>query len=100
VDNTTGTAVLTPAAVWDTLTSSLTTAGSDKPDFALLISCVGRKIVLNQRVEDEVEDAVNVLGSDTMIAGFYSNGEISPVQTTQGCELHNQTMTITTYREI
>ncbi|MFM7194191.1 MAG: FIST signal transduction protein [Bacteroidota bacterium] len=81
-------------------TESLATAGTERPDFALLISCVGRKIVLNQRVEDEVEDAVEVLGSDTITAGFYSNGEISPVMTTQGCELHNQTMTITTYREI
>lgn len=81
-------------------TESLATAGTEQPDFALLISCVGRKIVLNQRVEDEVEDAVDVLGTDTITAGFYSNGEISPVKTTQGCELHNQTMTITTYREI
>jgi len=81
-------------------TESLTTAGTENPDFALLISCVGRKIVLNQRVEDEVEDAVSILGSDTMIGGFYSNGEISPVSTAQGCELHNQTMTITTYREV
>jgi hypothetical protein len=79
---------------------SLSTAGTESPEFALLVSCVGRKMILNQRVEDEVEEAVNVLGAKTVVTGFYSNGEISPVLTMPKCELHNQTMTITTYREI
>ena len=78
---------------------SLSTAGSEAPEFALLISCVGRKLILNQRVEDEVEEAVEVMGSKTTVTGFYSNGEISPILTIPRCELHNQTMTITTYRE-
>lgn len=79
---------------------SLSTAGTEAPEFALLVSCVGRKMILNQRVEDEVEEAVNVMGPNTIVTGFYSNGEISPVLTMPKCELHNQTMTITTYREI
>jgi len=79
---------------------SLTTHMDSKPDFALLISCVGRKIVLNQRVEDEVDEAISMFGPDTMVSGFYSNGEISPVVRVSRCELHNQTMTITTYKEI
>lgn len=80
-------------------THSLSTAGTEAPEFALLISCVGRKMILNQRVEDEVEEAVEVMGAGTTITGFYSNGEISPVLAMPRCELHNQTMTITTYRE-
>jgi hypothetical protein len=79
---------------------SLSTAGTESPEFAFLVSCVGRKMILNQRVEDEVEEAVNVMGSKTIVSGFYSNGEISPVITVPRCELHNQTMTITTYKEI
>lgn len=79
---------------------SLSTHLEAKPDFALLISCVGRKIVLNQRVEDEVDEAISMFGPETMVSGFYSNGEISPVVRVSRCELHNQTMTITTYKEI
>ena len=72
----------------------------DKPDFALLISCVGRKLVMNQRIDDEVEVVQVILGNDVCLAGFYSNGEISPLVSNRKCELHNQSMTITTYKEI
>lgn len=78
---------------------SVSAANSKSPEFALLISCVGRKMILNQRIEDEVEEAMEILGPKTMITGFYSNGEISPVVSISRCELHNQTMTITTYKE-
>jgi hypothetical protein len=70
-----------------------------KPDFAVLISCVGRKLVLKQMVEEEVEGVKNILGNNTAITGFYSYGEISPFEKDTRCELHNQTMTITTFTE-
>ena len=35
----------------------------------------------------------------TVMTGFYSYGEISPFMPGAKCELHNQTMTITTLRE-
>jgi hypothetical protein len=79
--------------------SSAPVFGSPAPELALLISCVGRKQVLNQRVEEEVEAVSSIFGPQTMLAGFYSYGEISPFQPTATCELHNQTMTITTLRE-
>ena len=69
------------------------------PDLAILISCVGRKLVLKQLVEEEVEGVRNVVGNDTAITGFYSYGEISPFSKDAKCELHNQTMTITTISE-
>lgn len=69
------------------------------PDFALLISCVGRKMILKQRVEEEVEVVRNVFGHQTFLAGFYSYGEISPHTPHAKCELHNQTMTITSFSE-
>jgi len=72
---------------------------SNHPDLALLISCVGRKLVLKQRVEEEVEAVREVLGERTVLAGFYSYGEISPFTPGARCELHNQTMTITTFLE-
>ena len=68
-------------------------------DLALLISCVGRRMVLRQRVEEEVEGVRDIVGPDAAIAGFYSYGEISPFTPKARCELHNQTMTITTFSE-
>lgn len=68
------------------------------PELAILISCVGRKMVLKQRVEEEVEGARELLG-DTPIIGFYSYAEIAPLLEPNFCELHNQTMTITTLSE-
>jgi hypothetical protein len=68
------------------------------PELALLISCVGRKLVLQQRIEEEVEAVQEVLGA-TALAGFYSYGELCPFGASARCELHNQTMTITTLRE-
>jgi hypothetical protein len=70
-----------------------------RPALALLISCVGRKIILGERVEEEIEAVREVLGRSTLLAGFYSYGEISPFADDVKCELHNQTMTITTFDE-
>ncbi|REJ83581.1 MAG: hypothetical protein DWQ44_03165 [Bacteroidetes bacterium] len=71
----------------------------NNPELAILISCVGRKLVLNQRIEEEVEVVRAVYGENTAITGFYSYGEISPSSKFTKCELHNQTMTITTFSE-
>jgi hypothetical protein len=69
------------------------------PQLAILISCFGRKLVLKQRIEEEVEGVRDVLGVHTALSGFYSYGEISPHTPNADCELHNQTMTITTLSE-
>lgn len=77
-----------------------TQKGGDAGDkLALLISCVGRKLILGQRIDEEVEAVQEVLGDGSTITGFYSYGEISPVVESARCELHNQTMTITTFAE-
>jgi hypothetical protein len=68
-------------------------------DLALLISCVGRRMVLRQRVEEEVEGVRDIVGQAAAITGFYSYGEISPFTPKARCELHNQTMTVTTLSE-
>ena len=52
--------------------------GSFEPELAVLISCVGRKLVLKQRVEEEVEGVREVLGPRPVLTGFYSYGEICP----------------------
>ena len=72
---------------------------SSAPELAILISCVGRRLVLKERIEEEVQAVRDVLGGSTTLAGFYSYGEISPFTPGARCELHNQTMTITTLSE-
>jgi hypothetical protein len=73
--------------------------GSFSPDIAILISCVGRKMILKQRTEEEIEGVRDVLGENTVLTGFYSYGEIAPFTPGGKCELHNQTMTITALSE-
>lgn len=75
------------------------TAAPPRPVLAILVSCVGRKLVMGDRVDEEVEAVVDVLGNDTVRTGFYSYGEISPFTPAVSCKLHNQTMTITTLAE-
>lgn len=60
-----------------------------------MVSCVGRKLLMGGRAEEEVDAVANVLNKQTTITGFYSNGEISPMSHSTECALHNQTMTIT-----
>ena len=72
---------------------------SQIPQLALLESCVGRRIVLGERVSEELEVVKEIFGKDTILCGFYSYGEISPTLKNVACELHNQTMTIATIFE-
>jgi hypothetical protein len=69
------------------------------PELAILISCVGRKLVLGQRTEEELESVRDVLGVGSVLTGFYSYGEIAPHTGHARSELHNQTMTVTTFSE-
>jgi hypothetical protein len=65
---------------------------------AIAISCVGRRLVLGERTEEEIEATLDVLPKGTRQIGFYSYGELSPFATGT-CDLHNQTMTLTTLSE-
>ncbi|WP_405567546.1 FIST signal transduction protein [Polaribacter sp. Asnod6-C07] len=70
-----------------------------KPELAILVSCIGRKLVLDQRVEEEVEEVLEVVGKDATVCGLYSYGEIAPFNDEVNCQLHNQTMAITLISE-
>lgn len=80
--------------------SQCLTMNDENPAIAIIISCVGRKLVLGDRIAEEVDVIRDVLGTNTLIAGFYSYGEISPLRPFDNCALHNQTITITTINEI
>ncbi|MBS4097189.1 MAG: FIST C-terminal domain-containing protein [Sulfuricella sp.] len=65
----------------------------------LVVSCVGRRLVLGQLVEEELEIVRENLGKKTALTGFYSYGELAPFSDILQCQLHNQTMTLTTIYE-
>jgi hypothetical protein len=102
-----GSSVCFMKANFDKLTEAASNAAfqtheqySEPPNFALLVSCVGRKLILQSRIEDEIEAVNMVFKEKTLLAGFYSYGEISPFVSGDACQLHNQTMTITTFHEL
>jgi hypothetical protein len=68
-------------------------------ELAILVSCVGRKLVMGQRIEDELEAVRAVVGGKTTLMGFYSYGELAPYTKFKPCLLHNQTMTVTLLAE-
>ena len=67
--------------------------------FAFLVSCVGRKLVLADRIEEEVEAIAEQLSTETIISGLFSYGEIAPLEHKDRSQLHNQTITITYFSE-
>jgi hypothetical protein len=79
--------------------TSINDCENKNPNLAILISCVGRKIVMAQRTEEEIEAVQEIFGNKTTIAGFYSYGEIAHFNPFEACQLHNQTMTVTTFTE-
>lgn len=103
----TGSKVRFMKANFDKLTSAAGEAAQQtigknntKPDLAILISCVGRKLILGPRTEEEVEAVRELYGESTLLSGFYSYGEISPLKDEVVCNFHNQTMTITSFHEL
>ena len=67
---------------------------------SILVSCNGRRMVLKQRIEEEVEAVARTLGKESVLTGFYSYGEVAPGGRVQPALLHNETMTITNFAEV
>jgi hypothetical protein len=78
--------------------AGLAAAGASLPSgdavLALAVSCVGRRLLLGRRTEDELDAVLEALDDGARLVGFYSYGELSPVSAS-GCDLQNQTMTVT-----
>lgn len=75
------------------------TQAAQEASLVLCVSCVGRRIVLGQRTEEELEGVRAVFGPAPVLTGFYSYGELAPSGLDKTCQLHNQTMTITSIAE-
>jgi hypothetical protein len=102
-----GSEVMFMKATFDELVEGASEAGNNLLNFdydneeaaCIAISCVGRKLILGQKTEDELEAVYNIFGDNVEQIGYYSYGEISPLKDGK-CDLHNQTMTLTLFWEI
>ena len=72
----------------------------DGPALAISVSCVGRRLVLGERTDEEVETVAESMPGRSTHVGFYSYGEISPAVHGGASGLHNQTMTVTVLAEV
>ena len=86
------------AAVMTRETGAAAAGGNGAAELSIAISCVGRRLVLAERTEEELEATFEHLPPGSAQVGFYSYGEISPYATGR-CDLHNQTMTLTVIGE-
>jgi small ligand-binding sensory domain FIST len=62
-----------------TARESLPPLGTTPAQLSILVSCNGRRHVVTQRVEEEVEAVGEVVGPGAVLTGFYSCGEIAPL---------------------
>ncbi|MCI0652274.1 MAG: FIST C-terminal domain-containing protein [Planctomycetes bacterium] len=90
---------LIEGAAGSALMTRHTANAGESPCLSIAVSCVGRRLVLGERTEEELESVLDVLPHGSQQVGFYSYGEISPYAS-GGCDLHNQTMTLTTLVEV
>ncbi len=81
-----------------TYSRSRNAAKTQAPVLLVAVSCVGRKLLLGERIDEEVESTLELFPKGTQQIGFYSYGELSPCAI-GNCDLHNQTMTLTSISE-
>jgi hypothetical protein len=84
----------------DAIAHALLGLPASAPVLAVSVSCIGRRLVMGERTDEEVEAVADQLPPGSAHAGFYSYGEIAPANGSAQAELHNQTMTVTVFAEV
>ncbi|XOB63309.1 FIST signal transduction protein [Campylobacterota bacterium DY0563] len=101
-----GSEVMFMKATFDELVQGAKDAGEKLHQFnyksenaaCIAVSCIGRKLIMGQKIEEELEVIKDILDDKVTLIGYYSYGEISPLNDGT-CDLHNQTMTLTLFWE-
>jgi hypothetical protein len=69
-----------------------------KPAAIFMFSCVGRKLVLGRRTQEEVLAVKEILGEEVPLIGFYTYGEIGPIDKMKRdlapTKFHNETVVL------
>ena len=71
----------------------------EENSFVLAISCVGRRVVLEDMANEEFTEIQSIFGERSCYFGFYSYGEFSRSGFEENCKLHNQTLTLAVLQE-
>ncbi|WP_321314756.1 FIST N-terminal domain-containing protein [Halarcobacter sp.] len=101
-----GSEVMFMKATFDELAQGAKEAGDKLQRFdyknknatCIVVSCIGRKLIMGQKIEEELEAIKDILDNKINLIGYYSYGEISPLNDGT-CDLHNQTVTLTLFWE-
>ncbi len=74
------------------------TLGKARPRLIMMFSCVARKMVLDRRTNEEIKAVKQVFGNSVPIIGFYTYGEIGPIDkripSLQSTRWHNETVVL------
>lgn len=73
------------------ITNALKNYPGTKPDAALFFSCAARRQLLGTRTIEEYQLAQEFLSTDIPGCGFYTHGEISPLNSGGETRLHHET---------
>jgi hypothetical protein len=73
------------------LENALSNYPGQAPSAAFVISCAARRILLGTQTQEEYEIFKTKLPIGLPCCGFYSYGEIAPLQQAQSAQFHNQT---------
>ncbi|MGJ8686104.1 MAG: FIST signal transduction protein [Spongiibacteraceae bacterium] len=79
------------AASRESMRQAIAAYGPDEPTAALYFSCASRRQLLGTRTHEEYEQARDSIGIDVPSCGFYTNGEISPMELGAPTHFHNET---------
>jgi hypothetical protein len=79
------------AASQSSIMEALESYPGHEPEAALLFSCASRRKILGTRTKEEYQIAKNCLTKALPTCGFYSSGEIAPLERSGETEFHNKT---------
>jgi hypothetical protein len=85
---------LISAAANDAASPSIAGIPCDAASASILISCIGRRLVLGDDSKLEVDAVCEKLGSGSAVTGFYSYGEFCTPEAGNQAQLFNQSMIV------
>jgi hypothetical protein len=79
----------------DSAAAGAVPGAGDGERLAILVSSIGRRLLMGPRSVQELDAAALALGPAVRRIGFHALGKVAPHPVTSGIEMHNQTMRVT-----
>ncbi|MCK5332388.1 FIST C-terminal domain-containing protein [Candidatus Parcubacteria bacterium] len=89
------------AAAKEAAKNALENLNGKKPAGVIVFNCIARQKLFSRHAKDEIDAIKEVLGKDIPVIGFYTYGEIAPINGKNDiiCRFHNETAVITVIGE-